>query len=353
MNVKSFTEQSLIPSRSWRTTFVALSQLDYSAENVSLKRHLEDPQTIQILARAFSPFQSPTPQTKSSFETKTSAINVTPSSQARYDIKQIQEDTLWLSKQTNIDEVSALRIAILEWQTRSAQQLLRDSPDEPSAYRHRGGGASNFRASVFEPGSSLLAKSVQGKKSTKSFDERGSRYRRLLETYLSERRCILKCNEILTLIAFNDSNRSSSVPEIQKKDKMSWLREVGASVLSTWNLDDATRGKSKHPIIEAVDALRTRLEGMTQGSGWLQDEGAQEDIELAWARSQVLEMIHIMQIVFHLLEASTDLVRSSAILSWFRLMKDCEFYDNVQLVSPRIFYCHKSIDPCSSRQRFK
>ena len=322
--------------RSWRTTYIALSQLDHGAENASLKRHLTDPQTIQILARAFSPFQPSSPQTKSSFETKTSAINATPSFQARYDIRQIQEDTLWLSKQTNIDEVSALRIAVLEWQTRSAVQLLRDNPDEQATYQNGSGGVSagNFRASAFDPGSSLLAKSAKEKRPTTTFEDVGARRRRLLETYLSERRCILKCSEYIICVALYKSKDDSSTPTDRNGQRTDWLREVGANVLSAWSLDEAAQGKNTHPVIEAVNALRTRLEGMTQGTGWLQDEGVQEDIELAWARSQVLEMIHIMQIVFDLLEASNDLVRSSAILSWFRLMKDCDFFENVQLVSP-------------------
>ena len=111
--------------RSWKTTYVALSQLNPEADNTSLRRHLTDPQTIYLLARSTSPYSAPTLQTKSTFDTKTSSVHVPPSGNPRYDIGQIKEDTLWLSKETKIDEVSALRIAVLEWQTRPAVQLLR------------------------------------------------------------------------------------------------------------------------------------------------------------------------------------------------------------------------------------
>ncbi len=301
---------------------------------MSLKRHLADPQTVQILARAFSPFEQPTSQSKSSFETKTSAINVTPSSHARYDIKQIREDTLWLSKQTNIDEVSALRISIIEWQTRPFAQLLRGGIEEHLAFQNGDGGAGSFRASVLDAGSSLFAKSTtQEKESSPPFEESGARYRRLLEVYLSERRCILKCSEFITFVALNkpEGNLTSTNDQVRKKSQ--WLEEVGVNILSSWNFGGETKGDRRHPVIEAVAALRSRLESMTHGSGWLQDEGVQDDIELAWARSQILEMIHIMQITFNLLKSVADLVKSSAILSWFRLMHDCEFCEGVQLVS--------------------
>ena len=328
------SKKSLTVPRSWKTTFTTLSQFDYGARNVSLKLHLTDPQTIQILARAFSPFEPPNTQTRSNFQTKTSAINVTPSSQARYDIKQIQEDTLWLSKQSNIDEVSALRIAVIEWQTRSLVQLLHGRSEEQFTYQNGAERIGDLRASIFDPGSSLLAPSIteEGKRSTENFEDLNPRRQRLLETYLSEKRCILKCCEYLTFYALCIPKGSPMGLGDQDPNSTDWVREVGANVLSSWNLDDSRKGDRKHPVIEAVDALRARLESMGKGSGWLQDEGVQEEIELAWARSQILEMIHIMQITLNLLESTVDLVKSSAILSWFRLMKDSEFYDNVQLV---------------------
>ena len=219
-------------------------------------------------------------------------------------------------------------------QTRPFGQLLLGRAEEQSNNRSHSGGAGSFGASKFNFGSTLLAKSTsQEKESPKSSEEVDARHRRLLEIYLSERRCILKCSEYLIFVAVCKRDGIQASQERHKGNEANWLIEVGNKVLSSWVIDDATQGGRKHPIIAAVDALRVRLEGMTKGSGWLQDEGVQEDIELAWARSQVLEMIHVMQIALNLLQSSVALVRTSAILSWFRLMRDCEFFDNVQLVS--------------------
>lgn len=317
-------------SRSWKATYVALSQIDGGLDSASLRRHLTDPQTVSILVHAFAPFPAPTPQSKSSFETKTSAINVTPSAHSRFDIEQIKEDTLWLSKETNTNEVSALRIALLEWQTRSAVLLLQHNGDAQIASRNSGAGAGSFGASIFDPGSSILARSTsKGNETAAEFEEIGERHKRLLETYLSERRCILKCSEFMTFIALCKSDS----PDDQEQNSSNWLREIGAEVLSAWNFNHPSKSSQKHPIISAVDTLRSRLEVMAQGSGWLQGEDPQEDIELAWLRSQILEMIHVMQITLNLVEASSGLVESPAVLAWFRLMKESNFYESVQPVS--------------------
>ena len=322
-------------SRSWKNTFVALSQLGGERDNGILKRHLTDPQTIAILARAFSPYSAPTSQTKSSFETKTSAINVTPSPHAHYDIKQIKDDTLWLSNETNIDEVAALRITLLEWQTRSAVQLLRGSPGDQATNLTGARGINQLQASVFDPGSSLLAKSSYLEDNEPSFDDNKARYQRLLETYLSERRYILKTSEYVTFAALCNGIDVPDKATTQAKRKPDWLDEVGSSVLSSWSVEEGSKTRNKSLIIGAVESLRARFEALGEGSGWLANEGVQENIELAWGRNQLVETIHILQILLNVLEFSPILLKAHAVLAWFRLMSECGFFEVLQLVSIR------------------
>lgn len=317
-------------TRSWKTTYVALSQSDGGLGNTSLKRHLSDPQTVSILVGCFAPFAPPTSQTKSSFETKTSAINVTPTSHSRFDIKQIKEDTTWLSKETHIDEVSALRIAVLEWQARPATQLLQGTIDTQTAYQPGGRGYARLGASLFDSGSSTIDKSTPTDAETSpSFGEAGPRHRRLLETYLSERRCILKCSEFLT----SSIVREAEGQDIQGQQRTNWLKKIGRDILSAWLLDDS--GRRKPFVVDAVDALRSKYESLAKGSGWVQDEGPQEDVELAWIRNQILEMIHVMQITLNIIMSTSTLVEPVTVLSWFRLMREMSFFESVQLVSFR------------------
>ncbi|CAD6584132.1 MAG: hypothetical protein ASARMPREDX12_001537 [Alectoria sarmentosa] len=322
--------------RSWKTTYVALSQLNGGADNGSLRQHLTDPQTIHLLAHSFLPYSAPTPQTKSTFDTKTSSIHVPSSGNPRYDIGQIKEDTLWLSKETKIDEVSALRIAVLEWQTRPAVQLLRGSLVDEIAPLANGIGGSHLQASFSGATSSVFSKSSGlGTNAPAPFNNAGPRRRRLLETYLSERRYILKISEYVTFAASCKAlNRS---PNIATNQASNWMEEVGTEVISTWKGDEPTQSKSKNFIAEAVDALRSRMESLMRGSGWPSDESQQEDIELAWARNQILEMIHVMQILLIRLDLSlTKPMTPDLILPWYRLMNECGFFNSLQLPHPAL-----------------
>lgn len=320
-------------NRSWKTTYVALSQLNGEADNGSFRRHLTDPQTVHLLAHSFSPFSAPTSQTKSTFDTKTSSIHVSPSGNPRYDIGQIKDDTLWLSKETNIDEVSALRIAVLEWQTRSAVQLLRGSLVDEIAPLANGIGGSQLQAPFSGAASSLFGKSFGlGANAPPPFNDAGPRRRRLLETYLSERRYILKTSEYVTFAASCKTDNGSS--DIATNQAFNWLEEVGNAVISTWKGDEIAQSKSENFVAEAVNALRSRIESLMRGSGWTSDESQQEEIELAWARNQIVEMIHILQILLIRIDSSLKkLMTPDLILPWYRLMNECGFFNSFQLVS--------------------
>ena len=318
--------------RSWKTTYVALSQLNGEADNGSLRRHLTDPQTIQLLAHSSSPYSAPTPQTRSTFDTKTSSIHVPPSGSPPYDIAQIKEDTLWLSKETKVDEVSALRITVLEWQTRPAMQLLRGSLVAEVAPLANGIGGSQPKASFSGAALSLFGNgSAIGANVPAPTDNAGPRRRRLLETYLSERRYVLKTTEYVTFAASCKARGRS--PDKITNEASSWLEEVGTAIISSWKGDGSAQSKSKNFAAE-IEALRSRTESLMKGSGWLSEESQQEEIELAWARNQILEMIHIMQILLMRLDSfSTKLIAPDLILPWYRLMNDYGFYDSLQLVS--------------------
>ena len=320
--------------RSWRTTYETLSQLRSDSTCEYLRRHLTDPQTVQLLTRPFAPFSAPTPQTKLSFETKTSAINVAPSDKARCDIKQIQDDTLWLSKKTNLDEVSALRIAVLEWQTRPAAELLQGAPGDRSTAVNGASGENQLQVSMFDPGSSSFARSASSKKGVGPAisANTGARQRRLLEIYMSERRYLLKiCNTIIFVALCYDKDGTEGHDTVDMR-KPSWLQEVGLEILSVWNWDGLSKSSRADPVVDAFNSLRSRLERLREGSGWLQDDDLPEDIELAWLRNQILELIHIMQISLTLIEWSSQLMASSILLSWFKIMRECAFFEDFQPV---------------------
>lgn len=295
---------------------------------------MTDYQTVDLLTRPFSPFSEPTTQTKSSFETKTSAINVSPSAHGRYDIKEIQEDTLRLSKEAKISETEALRIVVLEWQTRPSQRMLRDNPyNESHDLRStvgNGGTTASLRGSVLSRPPGLKQDTAN------AFDSPEDRRERLSYIYLSERRYILKaCEHLIFNALFEASLDAESDPTTsagKKPYQPGWVREIGNQILTVWNLHDVAQGSGKSFIIDAVNALQSRLDNLARGSAWFQEQEPQEHIEVAWGRNQVLETIHIMQIMLTLLNSSTHLARIDALLSWFRFASKYGFFENFELV---------------------
>lgn len=340
-NTSNLVDELMLHS-SWKTTYVGLSQLGDIPDNGSLKRHVTDHQTLDLLTRPFSPYSAPTPNTKSSFETKTAAINVPSSAQGRYDIKQIQEDTLWLSKQTYINEIDALRIAVLEWQTRPAQRLLRESRHEAAKLESSvgiNGLAGSLRSSILSRPLALE------QDASNAFDTLEARRQRLLLVYLSERRYILKTSEYVALAALFEislhtkstlkSNSKGKAPEsgprARSEGKMGWVEEVGNKVSTYWNLNGRVKDSYKNFIVCAVDALESRIKNLQDGSGWSLDEGS-ENMEIAWVRNQILETIHIMQTILTILNSSTKLTRTDSLLAWFRFVDRCRFFQGFNLV---------------------
>ena len=316
--------------------FVGLSQLGDTPNNGPLKKHLTDHQTIDILARPFSPYSTPTPQTKLSFETKTSAINIPPSGHGQYDIRQIQEDTLWLSKKTNISELEALRIAVLEWQTWPAQRLLQGSPYDEVFNLRSTVGVDGLAASLQGSVQSRLVAQEQDESS--NFDSSQARRLRILKTYLSERRYIIKTSEYVVFGAIFEASlhlESSFKSSLRGKlpKRTGWVEEIGNSILTTWNLNGVVQDSGKNFSVAAVDALDARVDNLINGSGWLQEDDFPEAIEAAWGENQIVEMIHIMQTILALLSAPIKLTRIDVLLAWFRFASKYGFFETFEIVS--------------------
>lgn len=321
---------------SWKTTYIGLSQLGDVPKNTSLQKHVTDRQTVDLLTRPFSPYSPPTPQSKSHFETKTSAINVLPSAQGRYNIKEIQDDTRWLSKTTNINEIEALRIAVLEWQTRPAHRLL-DSPHDDAAHYRKALSVNGLAASFRRSAQTTPLSPDQD--ASNLFDTAEARRDRLLFIYLSERQYLLKTSELLLSVAVFEAAQSGKLAERssgskskgnspERPERSDWVEEIGSDICATWTVDGLMEDSGENFIVTAIKALQSRVDSMERGSGWFEQE-RRDTIEAAWARNQSLEMIHIMQAMLTLLNSSTNVTRCDSLVAWFRFAAKYGFLQQV------------------------
>ncbi|KAI9779306.1 MAG: hypothetical protein M1835_004736 [Candelina submexicana] len=315
---------------SWKTALIALSNLDDVRSNSALQNFLSDQHTIDLLKLPFKCFQPPTPHTRTSFETRTAAIHVTPSAHGHYDINQIKEDTLWLSKEVQVEEVAALRIVILEWQTRPATQLLSGFSEEESARVQDATGSNAFGLSQLR--SSVQIPPSQRPDST-SFDGLDSRRLRFWDIYLSERRYILKVSEVLVSASL-DLEAAGQLhlrsDKGKKQEKSTWVSQVGAAIVEQQRSSKDGAGSANTFLGECVKSLQVHIDDLEGGSGSFKGEGGRPEIEESWCQNQITEMIHVMELMFITIDFSADISPSAITLSWLRFAGKYGFFDQFQ-----------------------
>ena len=281
---------------------------------------------MEILKNCLSPFPSATPESKTTFDTRTSAINVAPMVQGRYDIQQIKEDALWLSKEAGIDEMSSLRITILVWQARPAHQiLLQFIEPQSNSIRNE------------DPQESICCTKPSKETATEHDKRSRARRSRIFHLYISERQYILKLAGFIMFQTVNgnafDQGGESTIRDKTSYNDLGWLENTGRTILQSWIQGGTESSVSTSWLITAITALKKRLEALDKGSGCFKEDGREEELEIIWSENQFIEMIHIMQLVFSLVQSNPDVPKSDVILEWFRFMHQCNFFESFQLVS--------------------
>lgn len=309
---------------SWASAFVALASTDSANDrDTALERFLSDKQTSQLLVRPFHAFPAPTPQSKSAFESGTAAIHIAPSSTTQKDVEQLKEDALWLSKEAKLNEVSALRIAVVEWQSRPAAQLLSGDSAEDVTFPPNAG-SNTPGSSLFLPRSSTVSK------------EPGShgqltRRLRLLRLYLSERRHFLKVVEMLVQAGLSDNFTSAG--QDKGKSRTTWVEAVGKTILNARFSGDNSGTGTESFLTECIDGLQSRVQGLLQPSGFLSNEGDPTKIQPDWERCLLMEMIHIMQLIFDIVDATKAVPSTKLVLAWFGFASRYRFFDATELAA--------------------
>jgi nuclear pore complex protein Nup188 len=291
------------------------------------ERFLSDPFTVQLLTQPFDAFAKATPQSKSTFETKTSAINVTPTTNGKHSIAEIKEDSVWLCKEAEIDEVSALRIVVIECQTRSSAGLRRAfSAEETSSLLAATGSASDIQ--LTSTSRALLAGAGGLGTDAELFNSKECRRLRIIETYLLERCSVIKCAEhLLQMSIYSDYVVSEKI----------WMGEVSGALITSMKISGP---ESRRFLSHSIKSLQFRFEKLGRGSGWFKEEGGREDVELHFMRSQLTEVISILEMMYQIHEHSGTISSAGFVLEWFKLVSAFGFFDQFEAVS--LFLSHST-----------
>jgi nuclear pore complex protein Nup188 len=178
------------PLRTWDIAYRALCEPETASRSEALRDFLNAKENIEILSRPWKPFADPSQQEKSKFESKTAPISVTPAHSSNYNLNEIKEDGLWLSKEAQISEYAALQLVAQEWQSRPTVQLLSGLTEEEALSVQDAAGLANFGASTFVPNSSILQTPLAS--TSLQFDTQDQRRLRIIEIYHSTCAAILR-----------------------------------------------------------------------------------------------------------------------------------------------------------------
>jgi nuclear pore complex protein Nup188 len=319
-------QQSNDEHSSWRSVFAAIncsSTLGDSHEK-AVEKFLTTPEVLELLSKPFEAFSKPSPATKSTFETKTSAINITPSSKAPYDIKEIKDDVLWLSESARLDEVSALRAVVEEYQNRASTQLLGPFSEQELVGIREVTGNNRFSSPIPV---SLLSHGLEPEVIEKDFGTQDNRRQRILRTYLSERQFFLKSAERLLHTYFKNDARGVCGKGKGAVDDLSWLGRCSSRLIEKMeplNVESA--------LLRCIKAIGANVQNLQTGSGCFNEDGGRPEIEMGWAQSQIIEATHSMEIIWQFLRYKVEFPSPQLVVEWFRLQQSCGFFDNFELV---------------------
>ncbi|KAJ5091537.1 hypothetical protein NUU61_006407 [Penicillium alfredii] len=314
---------------SWRRAFLYANDTEaYAADGGRINSFLSHPDSVHLLSQSLNPFSPPSAKTKSEFESKTAAIHVETNTQSSFDLKEIKADTLWLSQKAGIDEITALRIAVLEWQNRPATRLTTNFSGEEATSLQSAAGTENLRVSLAGPNLASILKQTAREENVSTFDTETNRRLRLRNIYLSERSHIVKTfRKLLALSLHDDISSRPTLSRGRGSDCKIALYKLGATIFSKKSTGD---GLSQF-LQECIISIRSRLSDLEGDGGWLGAAESNEETEDIWRTTLVEEIVHILQIMFHQLQASADIPSADLLLSWLRLMADYSFLESLQV----------------------
>ncbi|KAF7502876.1 hypothetical protein GJ744_004971 [Endocarpon pusillum] len=310
----------------WSLAYQWLCDLPPSGVDSSFVAFLSCESSVRLLVYAIHGLPKRSTQSKSDFETRTAAINVTPASNGHYNIEEIKEDALWLSKEVDLNEIEALRIAIVEWQNRPRDMLREGLSETEQASLHDVLGA----LSAAGPLSRCLDATV-GHGPSRSFLSAERRKARLLNIYLEETRSLLGSCEKLVCISLSEEALPimSTVGSKETSDADKQIRDLGKSVFDQLTKVGTKDGFESHAT-SCIEAMQSRLDSVAHGNGWHKPEDKEAEIERNWVTSNIQELILLSDFILVNLRTFRRIAKSSIVLLWFQLVSKYDFFGAFQ-----------------------
>lgn len=244
----------------------------------------------------------------------------------RFDLNTIKDDAKWLSKNAKINLVSALRIVVVEIQSRPSKHLVGALSSQDATNLQEAAGLENGQ------GSSIISElggtaAPDAEELWAEFEKPDSRRNRLFETYLSERRNFMMAAEYaLAIPLYHD---------------LPILAPLGKAIQDTYRLKLSTRPKEDlEALLSAyLDAVATRMKWVESGLNSQTDDKLLniEQVELDWLRTLLTEVTHALSVIFQVVDSmGAEFAPSSSVNQWFGLMDLYGFFDRLHPINESV-----------------
>ncbi|KFA47335.1 hypothetical protein S40293_06059 [Stachybotrys chartarum IBT 40293] len=302
---------------SWRHVATALSDTSGQRQKSSIIiEFLRDEHVHGLFKEPSKVFAPPSEATKKIFETKTAPINA-PS---RYDPTVLKQDAEWLSKNAKINLVAALRIAVIELQSRAYRHLTGPLSSQDVVHLQEAAGLNNGQGKAFVSNLGAAA-ALDADEISAEFDKPEARKRRLFDTYLAERRYFLAVADCVHTIKLY--GRLPSHGGLAGN-----LSELCGLKLSTTSHDEL-----EFLLPAYIQALTDGMGRIESGLKSVTDEDLvlSGDLELDWLGTHLSEAVHALSVIFQVVDKfGNDFPPSSAVSQWFSIMDMYSFFEYVQ-----------------------
>lgn len=306
---------------SWRHISTALSDQSGQRQTCqAVTSFLADNYVRSLLKDPSAVFAPPSEAAKKEFDTRTAPVNVT--SVPDHDVKTFKEDSEWLSRNANLNLVAALRVVLVEFQSRPSRHLQGPLSSQDAANLQEAAGLQNGQGASFlsELGASSALDSDE---IAADFERADSRKRRLFDTLLAERRCFMMTMDYLH--------------SIRLYGQLPIFASVHQDLALLYELQGPTYAKDETAsLIPAyLKIVSGCMNSIEAGFRSLTDEPLLliDEMELDWLRSLLTEIVHALSVVFQIADClGNDFPPSGAINQWFSLMDLYNFFDSIQPV---------------------
>ena len=311
---------SAAPS-SWKLAATALSDPAGARQTVdSITEFLSDPYVQDLVKNPAKTFAPNADSAGTDFETKTSAIHIAPSSNGRYDVSRLKEDAQWLAKNARLNPVAALRVALIESQSRPACHLVGQLSLQDELNLRDAAGENEAQSSSLAIAGD--ADSTDADTLWEKFQREDSRRLRIFLTYLSERRSfMLAVNHIHSLIFYGrlPIATDATLEELSQRYK---LPQPVPDLEGRRAFVESTAAAYLDVLADVTTNFETPLDAVTDDPLVSNDE-----VALEWTRTSLDQAVNAVSVVFQALDyMDSAMVEPQLVARWFTMMKDHIFF---------------------------